>query len=354
MKRIYLLIGFIFVYNISFSQCAGPITLTSNPSPDSLGFFAQGTSVTFTLTVNGYDSAGSFEGLNLNYGNGWNLNSLQSITAANTVDGNGLWGFNSACTPTGYCSFFGSGFYYDRFDSFGTLDGDPGNDYGDYNLAGNGSWTFDWKISVDSLAGNTSLNGNILIIGYPMNIPLCEDEISMNSIMNNSACHASFSALGSFSSFDSLQFSNTSIADSVNVLWNFGDGSTATANNLFHSFVDSGTYNVCFSISDSSGCSDSVCISISICQFNNATSTISKMESEYFVYPNPVSNILILNSIMYGKTDCFIYNIQSSKKYFSKLNEGENKIDVSMLPSGLYFIKVFNDQYTLDSKFVKE
>ena len=57
---------------------------------------------------------------------------------------------------------------------------------------------------------------------------------------------------------------------------------------------------------------------------------------------------------MNQKSDCIISDIQSSKKYLLKLSEGENKIDVSMLPSGIYFMEIFNNKDSFVSKFVKE
>ncbi len=355
MKRIYLIFVFLFYFNFSFSQCVGSIVLVSNPLPDSLGCFAQGTSVTFNLTVNGYDSTAWFEGLNINYGNGWDINSLQTISPGNSNNGNGAWEFYNSSEIYSSCEVYGIGFYYDIFDAFGFLDGIPGNDYGDFNLTGNGNWTFSWSIFVDSLATNTSLNGNIILIGYPANTSFCESIISMNSILDSSACHAEFSMAGSFFSEDSIQFSNNSLGNFNNILWSLGDGTTYSSNSFIHSYSDSGIFNVCLLLSDSTGCSDSVCTNVSICPSQiNSINNISENQIELFVYPNPVSDILNLIIPLRKKTDCVIFDILSSKKYLLKINKGENKIDVSKLPSGIYFIKLFNNQDSFVSKFVKE
>ena len=272
---------------------------------------------------------------------------------ANSNDGEGEWGIYNNCKLSSSCQSFGKGFYYDRFDFQGNLDAIPGNDLGDGNFAGGGSWTFTWSISVDSLAGNTSLNGSIILLGYPWSESFCEDIFSMNSVLDSSACQAEFSMQGFLFAQDTIHFSNTSSGNTGNVLWSLGDGASYTSNNFDHSYSDSGTFNVCLIISDSLGCFDSVCALINICPPQlNSIKVISQNQFDFFNYPNPVSDNL--NLPLNQKFDCMISDIQSSKKYSLKLNEGENKIDVLMLPSGIYFIRIFNNQNSFVSKFVKE
>jgi PKD repeat protein len=56
--------------------------------------------------------------------------------------------------------------------------------------------------------------------------------------------------------FDS-SFSNTPNS-ALNYLWDFGDGQSSTMSNPTHTYLQTGDYNVCLSISDSI-CSDSIC-----------------------------------------------------------------------------------------------
>ena len=98
------------------AQGVGNISLVTNPLADTSGFFSQGTNVIFTLTVNGYTNKKTLDGLILNYGNGWDINSLTGITPANSIDGNGSWFFFDSCSFSNNCNFIGKGFYYDRFD----------------------------------------------------------------------------------------------------------------------------------------------------------------------------------------------------------------------------------------------
>ncbi len=58
-------------------------------------------------------------------------------------------------------------------------------------------------------------------------------------------------------------FTNTSTG-STNRLWDFGDGTTSTQNNPQHTYAAIGTYDVCLIASNGSGCSDTVCQTITI------------------------------------------------------------------------------------------
>lgn len=54
------------------------------------------------------------------------------------------------------------------------------------------------------------------------------------------------------------QFFNTSVADTpVSVLWDFGDGSTSTEDDPYHTYTQYGTFDVTLNVSTTSGCIDS-------------------------------------------------------------------------------------------------
>jgi PKD repeat protein len=65
---------------------------------------------------------------------------------------------------------------------------------------------------------------------------------------------------------NSVQFANTSTANSTiaSYFWSFGDGSQGTVQSPTHIYPVNGTYNVCLSITSSTGCMDSVCKSFTI------------------------------------------------------------------------------------------
>lgn len=88
----------------------------------------------------------------------------------------------------------------------------------------------------------------------------------------NAQCSAGFQ----YSSNNSLtvQFNDSSSTPTGYIIysWNFGDGSSSSAQNPIHSYVQNGTYKVCLSILDSLGnCSDSICQDIIVPSFNDQT-----------------------------------------------------------------------------------
>jgi len=69
---------------------------------------------------------------------------------------------------------------------------------------------------------------------------------------------------------------------------------------------------------------------------NNSITDIS-------VYPNPASEQLIICSEMIQDHTLYIYSSDSKLVYSSKLNSGNNSIDLSTLPGGMYFYQL-NDK----------
>ncbi|HKR05296.1 MAG TPA: PKD domain-containing protein [Bacteroidia bacterium] len=104
--------------------------------------------------------------------------------------------------------------------------------------------------------------------------------ITVNPIVQT-GCHAMF---GFHQTANSLTVhfsdSSTSSYNIVSWAWNFGDGSTSTAQNPIHTYAQGGTYNVCLTITDSHGCHNTFCHHITVTapnvchasfSFNNTT-----------------------------------------------------------------------------------
>ena len=128
----------------AFSQCAGTQSVIVAPLPIN-GTYAPSTTVQFCYTMNGYNQIGAnwIDGFDLNLGAGWDLSTLVPISSPNSCDGNGQWDFYNSISSTNTGLAFGPGFFYDRF----ILDGNPGNDFGDWTLSGGCSWSFCFKIT---------------------------------------------------------------------------------------------------------------------------------------------------------------------------------------------------------------
>ncbi len=73
------------------------------------------------------------------------------------------------------------------------------------------------------------------------------------------------------------------------------------------------------------------------------------LSSTLKVYPNPVKNILSIESKVSSKIS--VVNLLGTVVTTAEINFGTNKLDVSNLASGVYFIQTPNGAF---SKFVKE
>lgn len=90
--------------------------------------------------------------------------------------------------------------------------------------------------------------------------------LMLNSQANaQTGCHALF---GFHQTTNTLTVNFTDSSTSAHTitswLWNFGDGNTSTLQNPHHTYNHAGTYNVCLTIHDASGCSHTSCHTITV------------------------------------------------------------------------------------------
>lgn len=88
---------------------------------------------------------------------------------------------------------------------------------------------------------------------------VCSDTAASVIVVNtsNPTCFADFSGYHDTSGtifFDAIQASPSST-----YFWDLGDGTTATGPSISHSYAVAGSYNVCLVVSDSFGCTDTMC-----------------------------------------------------------------------------------------------
>jgi photosystem II stability/assembly factor-like uncharacterized protein len=82
---------------------------------------------------------------------------------------------------------------------------------------------------------------------------------------------------------------------------------------------------------------------------NNSTSNSLK------IYPNPSSNkIIIETSPISAKNQLFILNLGGQKILYQTITQPLAQVDISSLPSGIYFVKVIGENTVLTGKIIKE
>ncbi|MCI4669829.1 MAG: PKD domain-containing protein [Bacteroidia bacterium] len=88
----------------------------------------------------------------------------------------------------------------------------------------------------------------------------CSDTASqlISVSVNNPNCMADF-MVNYDTLANTLEFSAINPLPGQTFFWDLGDGTTATGAFVAHTYASAGSYNVCLTLTDTSGCSDSIC-----------------------------------------------------------------------------------------------
>jgi D-alanyl-D-alanine carboxypeptidase len=92
---------------------------------------------------------------------------------------------------------------------------------------------------------------------------------------------------------------------------------------------------------------------ITIIQKPGITDIAENRKNEFSIYPNPSTHEIILINFQ-SKSQFYIFDITGKFIYSKQSLSCNETIDVSQLPSGIYFIKATNTNSTQVQKFVKE
>jgi uncharacterized delta-60 repeat protein len=88
---------------------------------------------------------------------------------------------------------------------------------------------------------------------------------------------------------------------------------------------------------------------------NVGINTAPSIPCSISLYPNPASNkITIETSFVEQNNSLTIVNIEGQQLITRQITESKTQIDISNLPSGIYFVKLANDKVVEVGKFVKE
>jgi hypothetical protein len=208
------------------------------------------------------------------------------------------------------------------------------------------------------------VNGQKLAYRYEMN-PILVNNIDRTYLFKQNVaqnCNAAFLLVPDTLPHNYFALNQSIGSGTLNYIWNWGDGSSPSVGvNPSHTYATAGFYNICLTITDGNGCSDSYCLGSNLAVYLpqsiitlNVVSQLppylgleTNHSTKMLIYPNPSKGIFYFNDNSQIKT-VKVYNAMG-QEVLSQSNQ--QQIDLSDLPSGLYFARV-NGNATL--KLLKE
>jgi len=144
-------------------------------------------------------------------------------------------------------------------------------------------------------------------------------------------------------------FINSS-TNSQSYIWDFGNGQYSTDFNPYCIYNQEGQYSVSLTAANSY-CPSSVKILDNNITVHNTTNIIDNKYANEFIYPNPFSSTITLNNFK-NATQIRIIDVNGQVLI---CEEFKNKIDLSKLEKGFYFLKItYDNSTTKNIKIIKK
>ena len=151
------------------------------------------------------------------------------------------------------------------------------------------------------------------------------------------------------SNLSSPAFQFQSLSPTLNNAWYFGDGATDATPAPAHYYAFPGTYTISHVVTN--GCKkDSVSKTISVMPTGIPHATAG--DAHFELYPNPCSGTLYIKNAA-GFTNTAVIEIRSALGCIVKRSAFEAAVPTGQLPTGLYFITIYNKGRVYNSHFIK-
>lgn len=156
--------------------------------------------------------------------------------------------------------------------------------------------------------------------------------------------------------FGNAYFFTGTVSGGNTYSWSFGDGGTSTQQNPTHTYANSGTYTVTFTVTNAAGCSNTVVTSVHVV----APSGVNNLSQDnvFTIIPNPAKDKaeLQITTSTTGDATITIYDISGKvwKRETIQLHTGTQSIStgLSTLPTGMYFVNLKTEENTQTQKLV--
>ncbi len=159
-------------------------------------------------------------------------------------------------------------------------------------------------------------------------------------------------------------------SDITNASWSWGDGTSTIGLYPSHIYATPGSYNVCVTVTVTTGCSATYCQSdsvyrlannsvysnmvyVNVLHHNQATGIkqFTNSNGRVNIYPNPNNGNFIIETNSTAKQTIQIYDV-TGKLVLSQTINGKTNIDASSLNEGVYNISIQNSDFRINKRLV--
>lgn len=120
--------------------------------------------------------------------------------------------------------------------------------------------------------------------------------------------------------------------------WDFGDGHTSNLQNPTHTYTNIDTFNVCLTVTSTSGCSKTICRDV----ITSSLSIDDELSTPFTIYPNPTSDYIVLqfSESIYADAAITVMSVDGKMMLSQVLNNGNESVSLGGLSSGVYILQV--------------
>ena len=210
--------------------------------------------------------------------------------------------------------------------------------------SGSSGYSYDWGSGFNNVSGLSGLSAGIYTVTVT-DTNGCMQTTSFN-IIEPPANQVSFN----YTMNDlTVYFTNTSSVGANS--WDFGDGSTSSSSNPFHTYPSNGTYNACLNLTSSCGVI-TYCEDITV--FDSSTIDIKEITSDMIkVYPNPSKGIFNINFSSEKDISINVFEITGRQVFFKEFfNSKELMVNLSDKLPGTYILKILIDEVQYQKRII--
>ena len=137
--------------------------------------------------------------------------------------------------------------------------------------------------------------------------------------------------------------------------WTFGDGNSSTFPNPTHTYASNGTYQVCLTVTNATGCSDIYCDSVSV---TGVSITEAMLTGTMEVFPNPtLGDVKVRFEVAEQVEMVELIDLNGRILWARDLDgvtNGTYEIPVSELPVGIYAIRLLASEGQMVKRLIKK